>query len=98
MPAAPKDVPQILPGLLGARDRVVVATTARAAAKRGGVEAGRQGTGYEKTSLMESMTAERLGKKCLKAIGDPALYDAWLLRYPVGSEIPEHTDPTTPGM
>lgn len=96
--------PRLLPGFLGPRDRVVVATIAHAAAKRidataGGVfTAGRQGTGYDKLDLLESPTAERLVKKCLKELGDPVLFDAWLLRYPVGSEIPSHTDPPIPGM
>ena len=96
--------PLVLPGFLGPRDRVVEATIAHAAAKRiGGGEgavftAGRQGTGYDKLDLIDSPTAERLVKKCLKELGDPLLFDAWLLRYPVGSDIPAHTDPPVPGM
>ena len=90
--------PRLLPGYLGPRDRVVVAAMAHAATKRGSWEPGRQGTGYDKLSLMESPTAERLVKKCLRELGGPLLYDAWLLRYPVGSEIPAHTDPPMPGM
>lgn len=101
--------PIVRPGFLGPRDRVVVATIAHAAAKRiadpsraasegGTFTAGRQGTGYDKLDLLESPTAERLVKKCLRELGDPLLYDAWLLRYPVGSEIPVHTDPPVPGM
>lgn len=85
--------PRLLPGFLGQRDRVVVATIAHAATKRGTWEEGRQGTGYWKLNVVDSPTAERLVKKCLKILGEPVLFDAWVLRYPVGSEIPPHVDP-----
>ena len=91
-------IPRLLPGFFGPRDRVVVATMAHAAAKRDAFSAGRQGTGYDKLDLLDSPTAERLVKKCLRELGDPLLFDAWLLRYPVGSEIPVHTDPPAPGL
>ena len=48
--------PRVLPGFLGPRDRVVVATIAHAAAKRSEgamFTAGRQGTGYDKLDLLE---------------------------------------------
>ena len=91
-------VPRVLPGFLGPRDRVVVATMAHAATKRDAWEEGRQGTGYQKLNVVDSPTAARLVKKCLKMLGDPMLYDAWVLRYPVGAEIPAHVDPNIEGM
>ena len=42
---------------------------------------GRQGTGYFKMLLLQS-------KKFF-------LFDVWLLKYPVGSSIPTHTDPVS---
>ena len=96
------NAPRVLPGFLGGRDRVVVATIAHAATKRGTWQAGRQGTGYDKLDVKESPTAERLVKRCLQALAaggeEPLLWDAWVLRYPVGSEIPAHTDPPLDGM
>jgi hypothetical protein len=90
--------PRVLPAFLSARERVVVANLARAADKSGAFEPGRGGTGYDKASLLESLAAERLVKRCLKALGDPVLFDAWLIRYPVGSEIAAHTDPPIEGL
>lgn len=94
--------PKVLPGFLSPRERVAVASLARAAARlapaEGGFEPGRQGSGYEKKNLLETMAAERLVKRCLQALGEPVLFDAWLLRYPVGSEIPAHTDPPVEGL
>ncbi len=86
--------PRLVPGFLSPRDRVVVANLARA----GAFEPGRQGTGYEKASLLDSIMGERLVKKCLAALGGPLLYDAWVLRYPVDTEIPEHADPAAEGL
>jgi hypothetical protein len=86
--------PRLLRAFLSPRDRVVVANLARA----GKFAAGRQATGYEKANLLDVIMADRLVKRCLRELEDPALYDAWLLRYPVGSEIPVHTDPPIDGM
>ncbi len=44
---------------------------------------GRQGTGYDKMLLLTA--------------GWPLSFDSYLLRYPEGSEIPEHTDPVQTG-
>jgi hypothetical protein len=85
---------RILPGFLSPRERVVV----NVLAKKPGFEVGRQGTGYEKLNLLEDAGAERLVRRCLEALGKPVLFDAWLLRYPVGSAIPAHTDPPLDGM
>lgn len=90
--------PRVLPAFLSPRERIAIASLAKAAARDGGFEAGRQGTGYEKRNLLETMAAERLVKRCLQVLGEPVLFDAWLLRYPVGSEIPVHTDPPIEGL
>lgn len=86
--------PRIVAGFLSPRDRVVVANLAR----MGGFEPGRQGTGYEKKSILDVIMAERLIKRCLRELGDPMLYDAWVLKYPVGSEIAAHVDAPLEGM
>ena len=95
--------PRVLPGFLGPRERALVAAIAHAAAKRSAATGaaftpGRLGTGYDKLSLLDSPTAERLVKKCVQALGAPLLFDAWLLRYLVGSAIPAHTDPPVAGL
>ena len=61
-------------------------------------EQGRQGTGYEKYSLEHEVVARFVVRRALNELGDPTQFDAWLLRYPVGSEIPEHTDAAKVGM
>ena len=86
--------PKIVARFLNPRERVVVANLARAVT----FEPGRQGTGYDKANLLDVTMADRLVKRCLKELGDPVLHDAWLLRYPVGSEIPQHMDPPLEGM
>lgn len=91
-------IPRILHGFLSPRERMAIAALARSGAKRGAFEPGRQGTGYEKLDVRELPAAERLIRRCVKELGDPLLFDAWLLRYPVGSEIPVHTDPPAPGL
>lgn len=60
-------------------------------------EQGRQGTGYEKFNLAHEVGARWIVRRALDRIGNPAHYDAWLLHYPVGSEIPPHTDPAHEG-
>lgn len=45
---------------------------------------GRQGTGYQKRLL-------------LQRAGPPLPFDLYLLRYPPGAQIPEHTDPVAKG-
>jgi hypothetical protein len=44
---------------------------------------GRQQTGYDKMLLVESLW--------------PIPFDAYILRYPEGSEVPPHTDPVSQG-
>jgi len=85
---------RVLPGFLNPRERIVVSVLAR----KDGFEAGRQGTGYEKRNLLDDVGADRLVKRCLASLSNPTLHDAWLLRYPVGAEIPAHTDPPIEGM
>jgi hypothetical protein len=85
---------RVLSGFLSPRERVVVSVLA----KKDGFEEGRQGTGYLKRDLLEDAGAERLIKRCLEKLNSPVLFDAWLLKYPVGTEIPAHTDPPMPGM
>lgn len=79
-----------LPGFLTPRERVVLLNVAR---NDSGWGPGRQGTGYEKKDVLEHLACERLIKRARLALGDPLMVDAWLLRYPVGSAIPAHTDP-----
>lgn len=54
---------------------------------------GRQATGYEKLDLINQAPVAWIIERALDNLGNPYRYDAWLLHYPVGSEIPEHTDP-----
>jgi hypothetical protein len=87
-----------LPNWLTPRERVVLLTVARSE----GFEPGRLGTGYQKKNVREHLACERLIKRAARALGDDALLgammDAWLLRYPVGTQIPAHTDPPIDGM
>ncbi len=61
-------------------------------------EQGRQGTGYEKSDLLQHTAVSWIVQRALDEIGNPSKFDAWLLHYPVGSEIPPHTDPPHEGM
>ena len=83
-----------VPGFLSPRERVILLTVARSE----GFEPGRLDTGYEKKNVLEHLACERLIKRAVKELGDPVLFDAWLLRYPVGSEIPAHVDPPIDGL
>jgi predicted 2-oxoglutarate/Fe(II)-dependent dioxygenase YbiX len=58
-------------------------------------EPGRQGTGYEKQSLLVSPLVP-LRRRCLVALGlaEDEPHDCYLLRYPEGSYIPPHVDDT----
>ncbi len=85
---------RVVPGFLTPRERVVLLTVAR----KEGFEPGRLGTGYERKSVLEHLACERLIKRASVLLGAPLLVDAWLLRYPVGSEIPSHLDPPIEGM
>jgi hypothetical protein len=84
-----------VPGFLSPRERVVLLNVAKNDA---GWEPGRQDTGYEKKNILEHLACTRLIKRAAAQLFDPALMDAWLLRYPVGSAIPAHTDPPLEGM
>lgn len=83
-----------LPGFLTPRERVVLLTVARSE----GFEPGRLETGYERKSVLEHLACSRLIKRATEALHGPSLLDAWILRYPVGSSIPAHTDPPIEGM
>lgn len=85
---------RVEPGFLSPRERVVLLTVAR----KEGFEPGRLGTGYERKNILEHIACERLIKRATAMLGAPLLVDAWLLRYPVGSEIPAHVDPPLEGM
>lgn len=61
-------------------------------------EQGRQGTGYLKHGLIHEPAAQLWIQRALHVLGDPEEFDAWLLYYPTGSEIPAHTDPAREGM
>jgi hypothetical protein len=61
-------------------------------------EQGRQGTGYQKASLLDQPTASPIVERAVEELGRPSYFDAWLLRYPVGSDIPAHTDPALEGL
>jgi hypothetical protein len=84
-----------VPAFLSPRERVVLLNVAK---KDDGWEPGRQGTGYEKKNVLTHLACERLVKRAVGELFAPTLVDAWLLRYPVGSEIPAHTDPPIDGM
>lgn len=59
-------------------------------------EPGRQGTGYEKSSMFRIAETYDLRCRCLAALGmrerEDVAYDCYLLRYPTGSCIPSHLD------
>ena len=82
-------------GFLSPRERVVLLALARGDE---GFEPGRLHTGYQKKNVLEHLGCERLIKRARALLGEPLMVDAWLLRYPVGSEIPAHVDPPIGGM
>lgn len=84
----------VLPGWLAPRERVALNVVAR----RTGWQPGSKGTGYQKLDLMGDVATTRLVRRALDALGGPVIFDAWLMRYPVGSEVPAHTDPSPPGL
>ena len=85
---------QILPGWLTPRERVALNVVAR----RSGWQPGSKGTGYEKLDLMGDVATTRLVRRALEALGGPELFDASLVRYPVGCAMPAHVDAATPGL
>lgn len=87
-----------LPGLLSARERVVIAVLARGLKDRGAFAAGRQEGGYQRADVLGEAAAERIVKRLHAQLGAPPLFDAWLIRYPVGASIAAHTDPALDGM
>jgi hypothetical protein len=57
-------------------------------------EHGRQRTGYQKASVLRLAPQAILDKTlALLASFSPRGWDAYLLRYPMGSAIPDHVDP-----
>lgn len=63
-----------------------------------GWEPGRQGGGYHKRNIENLRPMRRIVVRALAELGEPTLYDAWLMRYPSGSSIPPHIDPQISGM
>lgn len=59
---------------------------------------GRQRTGYVNFDLLNVDAADWVVRRALDEIGNPTLHDAYLIRYPAGSRIPEHDDPAIEGM
>jgi hypothetical protein len=59
-------------------------------------EPGRQGSGYKKTCLLGYLDHPAIVDVVgvmRRALLDPVAFDAWWITYPVGSHVPEHTDP-----
>ena len=83
-----------LPAWLSSYERQIISTMPLNAKW----EQGRQGTGYEKASLMDEVSARWVVQRALDTLGGPTRYDAWLLHYPVGSEITPHTDEAEESM
>lgn len=79
---------RVLSGWLSPRERVAL----NVVAKREGWQPGSKGTGYHKLDLSDDVATGRLVRRAREALGAPVLFDAWLMRYPVGSELPAHTD------
>ncbi|OGQ09787.1 MAG: hypothetical protein A2138_12840 [Deltaproteobacteria bacterium RBG_16_71_12] len=82
-----------LPGWLTPRERVALAVVA----KRGGWQPGTTGTGFQKLDLMGDVATLRLVRRALTVLGGPTVFDAALIRYPIGSSLPAHVDEATPG-
>lgn len=61
-------------------------------------EPGRQGTGYEKLDIRQEVWMHWAVKRAREQLHNPAKYDAWLLRYPVGAYLFPHTDPSAEGF
>lgn len=85
---------QLLPAWLTAHERRVIETLSRHATW----EEGRQKTGYEKSNLLPITGIRWILDRALSTLGNPSEFDAYLLRYPTGSEIPPHTDPAEEGL
>ncbi len=82
-----------LPGWLSPRERVALAVVA----KRDAWRPGSLGSGYENLDLTDDVATLRLVRRALAALGDPLVFDAKLVRFPVGSSLPAHTDEATGG-
>lgn len=85
---------QILPGWLSQRERVALNVVAR----RGGWQPASDGAGCEQLDLAGDVATIRLVRRALDALGGPMPFFAALIRYPVGCEVPAHTDPPTAGL
>ena len=62
-------------------------------------ERGRQGTGYDKCSVVDRPEVAPIVQRALVELGVAATHphDAWLIRYGEGSHIPPHVDPVEEG-
>lgn len=72
-----------------------------------GFVSGKQGTGYQKKDVKADLRYQILIDQALRTSHwnhtnklwvKPEKYDAWVLKYPTGSEIPVHTDPVELGL
>lgn len=77
-----------LPSWLSPRERVALAVVA----KRDDWQPGSLGSGYQNLDLMGDVATLRLVRRALNELGDPLVFDAKLVRFPVGSTLPAHTD------
>lgn len=92
------ETPRRLPAFLAPAARAVLVELAA----RGGWEAGRQGTGYEKLDLRTLDDSPQYLEPLLAGARvalrvEYSDWDAYLLRYADGSFIPPHRDPTRHG-
>ena len=89
-----------LPAFLTSAERTLLAEIARAGVLA--FEPGRQQTGYQKLAVQDDDRLSSLIDRSLKLLAIPrtsAFWDAWLLFYPRGAQIPGHKDaPEAPGV
>lgn len=89
------------PAFLAPAARAVLAALAERT--ESGWEPGRQGTGYEKLPLRgaladrEATLAPLLVQARVSLGVEPTDWDAYLLRFPEGSHVPPHRDPSSGG-
>ena len=83
----------VLPGWLSPRERVALAVVAKRDAWQPGSMAG----GYQNLDLMGDVATLRLVRRALNTLGDPLVFHAKLVRFPVGSTLPAHVDEAAAG-
>lgn len=88
------------PAFLTSAERTLLAEIARAGVLA--FEPGRQQTGYQKLAVKDDGRLSSLIDRSLTLLAIPrtsAFWDAWLLFYPRGAQIPGHKDaPEAPGV